>query len=392
MAEYYGGSGHSEAYHKPIFWVNDDGDDAATMVVNGREIMEVRPSLFSNLETGGATTINATMKLFCPPVGERGVESAALYIRVPHYSGNTTDFSNGIYIEQPVEQAWTSGAGIKIIHKGAGDAYYCAMLGDNTATGADDDEAPSGGGGLGGGFGYEAASFRDRQSLYIATWQGLGNGGSEFPESKADQSNCIAYTALIHDDSTDPVTGGWDPFVLNNGAFLARNVPNNAFVAWLSDYAPSGYPIFHLKDFDQNTKWGVYTDGSAYYDSIPATSGSQTENAPTINLRSHYWDGDSSETRQVTLTNQVATTPQSILRFDMGAPGSETLAMQLAETGDLNIAGNFTNSGTTIRVTGRRTVTNSDDAGNDGDVCFDTDYAYFCVGASTWKRAALSTW
>ena len=59
-----------------------------------------------------------------------------------------------------------------------------------------------------------------------------------------------------------------------------------------------------------------------------------------------------------------------------------------------NITGfnNITMNGTTFRIAGRRTITNANDAGNDGDVCFDTNYIYCCVGASTWKRAALSTW
>jgi hypothetical protein len=52
--------------------------------------------------------------------------------------------------------------------------------------------------------------------------------------------------------------------------------------------------------------------------------------------------------------------------------------------------------GDTIRILQSRTVTNSSDAGYTGEICFDSDYIYYCISGDgstgTWKRVALSTW
>jgi len=52
----------------------------------------------------------------------------------------------------------------------------------------------------------------------------------------------------------------------------------------------------------------------------------------------------------------------------------------------LNSAGN------TIRIGTARTVTNSTDTGNTGEICWDANYIYVCVATNTWKRVLLSTW
>lgn len=49
-------------------------------------------------------------------------------------------------------------------------------------------------------------------------------------------------------------------------------------------------------------------------------------------------------------------------------------------------------AGDTLLMAALRTITNSNDSGTQGEVCFDANYAYFCVADDTWKRAALSTW
>lgn len=49
-------------------------------------------------------------------------------------------------------------------------------------------------------------------------------------------------------------------------------------------------------------------------------------------------------------------------------------------------------AGDTIEMAALRTITNSNDSGAQGEICFDANYAYFCVAVNTWKRVALSTW
>lgn len=46
----------------------------------------------------------------------------------------------------------------------------------------------------------------------------------------------------------------------------------------------------------------------------------------------------------------------------------------------------------TIRLRSNRTITNSNDTGNQGDICWDSNYIYVCVATNTWKRVAIATW
>lgn len=47
---------------------------------------------------------------------------------------------------------------------------------------------------------------------------------------------------------------------------------------------------------------------------------------------------------------------------------------------------------TKLRVRSSQTPASATAAGKQGDICWDASFVYVCVGANTWKRAALSTW
>lgn len=59
---------------------------------------------------------------------------------------------------------------------------------------------------------------------------------------------------------------------------------------------------------------------------------------------------------------------------------------------DVNFNGKLSMTGNTFRVATARTITNANDPGNAGEVCWDANYLYVCVASGTWKRTALSTW
>lgn len=48
--------------------------------------------------------------------------------------------------------------------------------------------------------------------------------------------------------------------------------------------------------------------------------------------------------------------------------------------------------GDTVRICTDRTITNSNDDGYKGEICWDSNYLYICVANNTWKRVALSSW
>lgn len=49
-------------------------------------------------------------------------------------------------------------------------------------------------------------------------------------------------------------------------------------------------------------------------------------------------------------------------------------------------------NGDTIRITDTRTISSASASGNQGEICYDSNYIYVCVGSNTWKRASLASW
>jgi hypothetical protein len=45
-----------------------------------------------------------------------------------------------------------------------------------------------------------------------------------------------------------------------------------------------------------------------------------------------------------------------------------------------------------VRLRVSKTPSSATDAGNQGDICWDSNYIYVCVSSNTWVRATLSTW
>lgn len=63
----------------------------------------------------------------------------------------------------------------------------------------------------------------------------------------------------------------------------------------------------------------------------------------------------------------------------------------VTETSSPSLAG-LTVTGDKARIVTPKTPASATAAGSPGEVCWDTDFVYVCVGTNTWKRAALATW
>jgi hypothetical protein len=72
-------------------------------------------------------------------------------------------------------------------------------------------------------------------------------------------------------------------------------------------------------------------------------------------------------------------------------------------SGNISVAGNLgigTSSPSTLldvnsnkfRVRNSKTPSSSSDTGNQGDICWDSNYIYICASTNSWVRASLSTW
>lgn len=70
----------------------------------------------------------------------------------------------------------------------------------------------------------------------------------------------------------------------------------------------------------------------------------------------------------------------------MTGGAAPTTAATITSDGDLRLVGD------TVRVPVERTITNANDTGVKGDICWDSSYIYVCTATDTWKRVAISTW
>lgn len=296
----------------------------------GSVVFTMKEDTVGNTETPTPTTVGFYRRDYVPPY-DFSTENAAIYCRIDHRPGET-DFRYWVYGEI-TEQSLVGGSFTKVMHRGAGDAHYVALLGNG----------PS-------GYGYEAAGFGGwqdsptntipkQENLFLGSFQGAGG----FQESVKNQGNTVCFHALVHDDGADPTDP--DLWATNYGLFYANNSLSNAFVVRVSEFAQN-FAQFKVMDHTANQRpcWEVFGDGQMRLSAPEATSGTQNQNPPNFTLRGKYWDGAAEDDYQVQLSFQVANapTPDGTFRIDIGEPGSETLAFQVTNQGHTSIPGNMT--------------------------------------------------
>jgi len=92
--------------------------------------------------------------------------------------------------------------------------------------------------------------------------------------------------------------------------------------------------------------------------------------------------------RLVAVTTNVTPLSEAfdlIIQLMAGGAPAATVA-RITSTGNLGLTGN------TINLPTERTITNSNDPGVKGDICWDSNYIYVCVATDTWKRVGIATW
>ena len=75
-----------------------------------------------------------------------------------------------------------------------------------------------------------------------------------------------------------------------------------------------------------------------------------------------------------------------VSRGRIGANGNWGLGLTSEPTAMLDVNSDC------MRLRTAKTPATASSAGNAGDICFDSNYIYYCVATNTWKRAALSSW
>jgi len=96
-------------------------------------------------------------------------------------------------------------------------------------------------------------------------------------------------------------------------------------------------------------------------------------------------------------STRLWTDVNSNVRLDGASDASQEILLNGAGTGKVGIG---TTSPTAmldvnsdiIRLSTSKTPATSGASGNQGDICWDSNYIYVCVASNTWKRVAISTW
>lgn len=263
------------------------GDNRMGLAVGSSELgMEVGNTTISNLESP-PVTVRYMSRLHTLPL-DGAAETAGMYIRLDQ---SVDDQVVGIYGEVTDDQLDTYGALMKVVHFGAGDAIYVAMFSDSAVA-------------------FEAATWANGSKGFISTFQ-----ADSLP-------NSTLYTAL-HE---------WD-FVPNYGLFYASEAYARALTIQKRTTSPDGNDQIRIveNDFSRN-RFSVYNNGVTRLESLPATSGTTTRDAPELQLRGAYWDGGGSVDRNMLLQHVVSGAAASELRIRIGNTGTEAISVILRPT------------------------------------------------------------
>ena len=91
----------------------------------------------------------------------------------------------------------------------------------------------------------------------------------------------------------------------------------------------------------------------------------------------------------VPLTVNAAAAQSSNLQEWKNYAGSELASMSSA--GSLLVK-KLDIDGDTLRLRTSKTPSSASDTGDEGDISWDENYLYICVGTNTWKRILMSSW
>lgn len=258
---------------------------------------------FENLDFPNSNTVRAANR-FYPHALSGADESAAIYTRIdPVSHGNQLI---GFYGEMTDLQQDTTGAVIKIIHRGRGDAQYIACFNDGVAL--------------------EAASFYNGSRGIISTNQFISGSSTDF-----------TYTTLFQGVWGYDGTGG-STTPPAYGAFYCALSLGNSFVTRKQSSgqpgAADGRVEWKIMEYDlARSRFEVYNTGEVRQMSVTASSAFTGRDAPDLRLVGSYWTGAAAQDRNAVLRTIVDATPSTQLRVLLGNVGSESLIGMFTDSG-----------------------------------------------------------
>ncbi len=244
---------------------------------------------FTNLQ-GDFITANTE---WTHPAFDVDTENAAVYMKLDHRGEGQDDFIYGIYFEIDGQNI-TGGSATKTMHFGQGDAHFVALFHDTIVHGSS------------GGIAFEAASFTNGTTGFLASWQ----GGGGFGNSNPIQKDSVGLAILIADAGVDPTSYGMDGH--NLACAIVQHHMGNAWVSQFNEFIPNtGVPSFKTMDHNQRLTWASFCSGETHQYAIEADVSNQNRSAPETRARSYYWDSTDEQVYDVVFSPSISGAPSS---------------------------------------------------------------------------------
>jgi hypothetical protein len=235
----------------------------------------------------GPNTVRYTNSFFAQPAAG-AVETTAIYIKMNH---SVDQMSYGIYGEIDAAQNHVGGSFTRVTHLGAGDAHYVAQFG------------------TGGCIGYEAASWVDGSTGFLADVQIAG------------LPNTVLFNAL------------WQQATIPNyGLFVATDSPGHSLTISKLAGANEGQVQIRITEPSYSSnRYEVYNSGQVNQIGPKSTSLSTANSSPELRLVATYWDDTQSVDHHAVIGHQMLNdSPSSALYVKIGPYASEQTVCMLS--------------------------------------------------------------
>lgn len=215
--------------------------------------------------------------------------------------------------------------------------------------------------------------------------------GNIYPTSQAFSIGRLGYNDYLYGSFNSGGSFlGAHPQKIANGLFFTGgtigNIWANNDVNFRTDAINN---ILYMKSSSGYLGMSVTTPLAAFHNNANTTA-----STPSMLLSgTGYSGGTATTTKPTLLIEPTGTTSTSWstsgTKLGVNAESGFTgryLDIQLAGVSKFNIQADKINMSTS------KTPSSATDTGTTGDICWDANYIYVCVGTNTWKRTAITTW
>lgn len=158
-----------------------------------------------------------------------------------------------------------------------------------------------------------------------------------------------------------------------------------------NDYEPNNIMVLGRDSVDVYKAFSAHSGISCVDAMLDRTYSVETNTSGICLSQGGTWGSTISQEVIGTSTNMIFKTYsgsslKEIGRFFSGGMGINTTTPYISDGKGLHVGGKI------IRIDESKTPASSGASGCPGEMCWDSNYIYMCVGFSSWKRASISSW